>query len=51
VAERRRGRGVEWFNVLDEEAGGEPGLINPVVLHVYDLEVRPDVVLTSRAST
>jgi 8-oxo-dGTP pyrophosphatase MutT (NUDIX family) len=35
---------VSWFNVCDERAGGEPGLINPGVLYVYDLEVGQDVV-------
>lgn len=35
---------VTWFNVSDERAGGEPGLMNPGVLYVYDLEVAQDVV-------
>ncbi|KAK0640726.1 NUDIX hydrolase domain-like protein [Cercophora newfieldiana] len=35
---------VTWFNISDERAGGEPGLMNPGVLYVYDLEVGPDVV-------
>lgn len=30
---------VSWFNVSDERAGGELGLLNPGVLYVYDLEV------------
>lgn len=34
---------VSWFNVSDEKAGGEVGLMNPGVLYVYDLEVRQDV--------
>lgn len=34
---------VTWFNVSDERAGGEPGLMNPGILHVYDLEVGRDV--------
>lgn len=35
---------VTWFNISDEKAGGEPGLMNPGVLYVYDLEVGPNVV-------
>lgn len=35
---------VTWFNVSDDRAGGEPGLMNPGVLYVYDLEVGGDVV-------
>lgn len=35
---------VTWFNISDERAGGQPGLMNPGVLYVYDLEVEPDVV-------
>lgn len=35
---------VSWFNVSDEKAGGERGLMNPGVLYVYDLEVGPEVV-------
>lgn len=35
---------VSWFNVSDEKAGGEVGLMNPGVLYVYDLEVGQDVV-------
>ncbi|KAK3322890.1 NUDIX hydrolase domain-like protein [Apodospora peruviana] len=35
---------VMWFNVSDEKAGGELGLMNPGVLYVYDLEVGADVV-------
>lgn len=34
---------VSWFNVSDEKAGGEVGLMNPGVLYVYDLEVGEDV--------
>lgn len=34
---------VSWFNVSDEKAGGEVGLMNPGVLYVYDLEVGQDV--------
>ncbi|OBT98268.2 hypothetical protein VE01_03139 [Pseudogymnoascus verrucosus] len=30
---------VTWFNISDEKAGGELGLMNPGVLYVYDLEV------------
>lgn len=35
---------VAWFNVSDERAGGEPGLMNPGILYVYDLQVGEDVV-------
>ncbi len=35
---------VTWFNVADEKAGGEIGLMNPGVLYVYDLQVGEDVV-------
>jgi 8-oxo-dGTP pyrophosphatase MutT (NUDIX family) len=35
---------VTWFNISDDRAGGEPGLMNPGVLYVYDLEVSNDVV-------
>lgn len=35
---------VTWFNVSDEKAGGEPGLMNPGILYVYDLQVGEDVV-------
>ncbi|KAI9042951.1 putative thiamine pyrophosphokinase [Aspergillus affinis] len=35
---------VTWINISDERSGGQPGLINPGVLYVYDLEVKPDVV-------
>jgi len=35
---------VTWFNISDERAGGERGLMNPGVLYVYDLEVGPDIV-------
>ena len=35
---------VTWFNISDERAGGQPGLMNPGVLYVYDLEVSQDVV-------
>lgn len=38
---------VTWFNVSDERAGGEPGLMNPGILYVYDLEVGEDVVFKS----
>ncbi|KAL1852432.1 hypothetical protein Daus18300_012191 [Diaporthe australafricana] len=34
---------VTWFNVSDEKAGGEPGLMNPGILYVYDLEVGEEV--------
>lgn len=34
---------VTWFNISDERAGGELGLMNPGVLYVYDLEVGEDV--------
>lgn len=30
---------VSWFNISDEKAGGEVGLMNPGVLYTYDLEV------------
>lgn len=30
---------VSWFNISDERAGGEVGLMNPGVLYTYDLEV------------
>ncbi|CAN8104876.1 unnamed protein product [Discula destructiva] len=30
---------VSWFNVSDEKAGGEVGLMNPGILYVYDLQV------------
>jgi 8-oxo-dGTP pyrophosphatase MutT (NUDIX family) len=36
---------VTWFNISDDRAGGEPGLMNPGLLYVYDLEVGPEVVL------
>ena len=35
---------VTWFNVSDEKAGGEPGLMNPGILYVYDLRVGDEVV-------
>ena len=35
---------VTWFNISDERAGGQPGLMNPGVLYVYDLEVSQDLV-------
>lgn len=35
---------VTWFNVSDDKAGGEPGLMNPGILYVYDLEVGEDIV-------
>ncbi|PGG98475.1 hypothetical protein AJ80_09537 [Polytolypa hystricis UAMH7299] len=35
---------VTWFNISDERAGGEPGLMNPGLLYVYDLEVEEDFV-------
>lgn len=35
---------VTWFNVSDERAGGETGLMNPGILYVYDLEVGEDIV-------
>lgn len=34
---------VTWFNISDEKAGGEPGLMNPGILYVYDLQVGEDV--------
>lgn len=34
---------VSWFNVSDEKAGGEVGLMNPGILYVYDLEVGGEV--------
>ncbi|KAL1960565.1 hypothetical protein VTO42DRAFT_7144 [Malbranchea cinnamomea] len=34
---------VTWFNISDKRAGGMPGLMNPGVLYVYDLEVSQDV--------
>ncbi|POS69493.1 thiamine pyrophosphokinase [Diaporthe helianthi] len=36
---------VTWFNISDEKAGGEPGLMNPGIIYVYDLEIGEDVVL------
>lgn len=30
---------VSWFNISDERAGGEVGLMNPGILYTYDLEV------------
>ncbi|GAQ11601.1 uncharacterized protein YJR142W [Aspergillus lentulus] len=36
---------VTWFNISDDRAGGEPGLMNPGLLYVYDLEVGPEAVL------
>jgi 8-oxo-dGTP pyrophosphatase MutT (NUDIX family) len=35
---------VTWFNISDDRAGGEPGLMNPGILYVYDLQVGDDVV-------
>lgn len=35
---------VSWFNISDERAGGEPGLMNPGILYVYDLQVGEDIV-------
>lgn len=35
---------VTWFNISDDRAGGEPGLMNPGILYVYDLQVGEDVV-------
>ncbi|KAJ0115098.1 hypothetical protein J7T55_001507 [Diaporthe amygdali] len=37
---------VSWFSISDEKAGGEPGLMNPGILYVYDLEVGRDVTFT-----
>ncbi|OJJ48011.1 hypothetical protein ASPZODRAFT_15458 [Penicilliopsis zonata CBS 506.65] len=37
---------VTWFNISDERAGGIPGLMNPGLLYVYDMEVGSDVVFT-----
>lgn len=34
---------VTWFNISDERAGGVPGLMNPGVLYVYDLDVGAEV--------
>ncbi|KUI71672.1 hypothetical protein VM1G_07097 [Cytospora mali] len=34
---------VTWFNVSDERAGGEPGLMNPGILYVYDLEIGENI--------
>lgn len=34
---------VSWFNISDERAGGEEGLMNPGILYVYDLEVENEV--------
>lgn len=36
---------VSWFNISDDRAGGEAGLMNPGVLYVYDLKVDEDMVL------
>lgn len=30
---------VSWFNISDERAGGEVGLMNPGILYTYDLDV------------
>ncbi|KAK4442375.1 putative thiamine pyrophosphokinase [Podospora aff. communis PSN243] len=35
---------VTWFNISDSRAGGEPGLMNPGVLFLYDLAVGPETV-------
>jgi len=35
---------VGYFNVSDEKAGGEVGLMNPGLLYCYDLEVGEDAV-------
>ncbi|KUI61185.1 hypothetical protein VP1G_08358 [Cytospora mali] len=44
VREKVVGAGtVTWFNVSDDRAGGEPGLMNPGILYVYDLEVGEDI--------
>ncbi|EAW08532.1 putative thiamine pyrophosphokinase [Aspergillus clavatus NRRL 1] len=45
VRQARAAGTVTWLNVSDERAGGEPGLMNPGLLYVYDLEVGPEVVL------
>ncbi|RDW85879.1 thiamine pyrophosphokinase [Coleophoma crateriformis] len=46
VSKNARAAGtVTWFNISNEMAGGQPGLMNPGVLYVYDLEVGPDLVL------
>lgn len=36
---------VAWFNVSDDRAGGETGLMNPGILYVYDLELGEDIIL------
>lgn len=41
----KAGGTVTWFNISDVRAGGEPGLMKPGVLFVYDLELSPDIVL------
>ncbi|KAI9054757.1 hypothetical protein LZ554_001906 [Drepanopeziza brunnea f. sp. 'monogermtubi'] len=44
VRERAKAAGtVTWFNISGSRAGGEPGLMNPGLLYVYDLEVAEDV--------
>ncbi|OOO11396.1 NUDIX hydrolase [Aspergillus oryzae] len=35
---------VNWITISDERSGGHPGLINPGVLYVYDLEVDSDMI-------
>ena len=46
VREKARAAGtVTWFNISDEKAGGEAGLMNPGILYVYDLEVDESLVL------
>ncbi|ROV93578.1 hypothetical protein VMCG_08104 [Cytospora schulzeri] len=35
---------ITWFNISDNRAGGEPGLMNPGILYVYDLEIGQDSV-------
>ena len=41
----RAGGTVTWFNISDEKAGGELGLMYPGVLYVYGLEVGEYLVL------
>ncbi|KAL2061863.1 hypothetical protein VTL71DRAFT_7241 [Oculimacula yallundae] len=43
----KAGGTVTWFNISDARAGGEPGLMNPGVLYVYDLEIAADMILES----
>ena len=37
---------VTYFDIRDSRAGGEPGLLQPECIFVYDLPLKPDMVLT-----